>query len=405
MEKEKMIWRNSSVSLNVTAGKIDSYRKNEETKNTVRVYDDGKIGVAGSLGEFDDGRLMEAAKNSLGYGIEYTCELNANRKREEEIGDIIPEKEFMPRMHALLDRFSTECPKLAVSNKINISRLSSSYENSLGASLLSISNSMEFTLLFQNKGSGNLFDYGYCCSVGKYDEDAVMKDCRLMYDAFYNPVDIEEGEYPVFMTAGDLLGTTVTQFYANTYASGASLLSGRLGERVFSEKFTFCDDRNPQTAHGSCFFDDEGEFAEGYRQVLVKDGVLKSILTCKQLSRMFELPFAATAGAAYDGVPSFGFNSGYIKSTANSVREITSDKAVLIVEAGGGDMTPDGHFATPVQLAFLVENGEIKGKLPDIGVSGEYFDLLGKDYLGAADNAFFPSMDMTYMACRMKVSR
>ncbi len=73
--------------------------------------------------------------------------------------------------------------------------------------------------------------------------------------------------------------------------------------------------------------------------------------------------------------------------------------------ASGGDMTPAGHFATPVQLAFLVENGEIVGKLPDIGISGEYFELLGKDYLGTAEKAFFPSLRNSYMACRMKVTK
>ena len=45
MEKEKLIWQTNEISLNVTAGKIDSYRRTEETKNTVRVYKDGRIGV------------------------------------------------------------------------------------------------------------------------------------------------------------------------------------------------------------------------------------------------------------------------------------------------------------------------------------------------------------------------
>jgi len=73
--------------------------------------------------------------------------------------------------------------------------------------------------------------------------------------------------------------------------------------------------------------------------------------------------------------------------------------------ASGGDMTPDGHYATPVQLAYLVENGEIVGKLPDISIAGDFFDLIGKDYLGAVQNAFLPSMESTFMACKMQVSK
>lgn len=405
MEKEKLILQTHSVSLNVTANKIDSYRSKEETKNTIRVYENGKIGVKGSLGEIDENDLTEAAKNALSYGIEYPCELNGNVKTEENAHEIISAKEFIPRMQSFLDRLTAECPKFAVSDKIKISGFCQLYENSKGAKLVSSSDWLNISLIFQNKGSGNLFDGSYEAITDKYDENAAVKDCKLIYDAFYNPVDIAEGEYPVFMLPDDFFGTTLSHFYANMYASGASLLSGKIGEKAFNEKLSLFDDRNNLTEPTACFFDDEGEFAPDFRQPLIKDGVLTNVLTCKMYSKLLNLPFAATAGAVYDGVPSYGFNSAYVQHTAEAPSEITGDKAILVMMASGGDMTPSGHYATPVQLAFLVENGEIKGKLPEIGISGEYFDLLGKDYLGAVKNAFFPSMNKTYMACRMKVTK
>lgn len=405
MEKEKLILQTHSVSLNVTANKIDSYRSKEETKNTVRVYEDGKIGVKGSLGEIDENELTEAAKNALSYGIEYPYELNGNVKTEENAHEIISAKEFIPQMQSFMDRLAAECPKFAVSDKIKISGFRQLYENSKGAKLVSSSDWLNISLIFQNKGSGNLFDGSYEAITDKYDENAVVKDCKLIYDAFYNPVDIAEGEYPVFMLPDDFFGTTLSHFYANMYASGASLLSGKIGEKAFNGKLSFFDDRNNITEPTACFFDDEGEFAPDFRQPLIKDGVLTNVLTCKMYSKLFDLPFAATAGAVYDGVPSYGFNSAYVQPTAKATSEITGDKAILVMMASGGDMTPSGHYATPVQLAFLVENGEIKGKLPEIGISGEYFDLLGKDYLGAVNNAFFPSMNKTYMACRMKITK
>ena len=54
MEKEVLTAKYQSVSLNVTANRIDSYRRKDEIQNTVRVYDNGKIGIAGSLGELDE---------------------------------------------------------------------------------------------------------------------------------------------------------------------------------------------------------------------------------------------------------------------------------------------------------------------------------------------------------------
>lgn len=405
MQKEKMIWQTKSVSLNVTANRIDSYRLNEETKNTVRVYEDRKIGVAGSLGDFNEAELTEAAKRALSYEIEYPCHLSKNVKTVENTKEIIPEKEFISKMQSLLDKLSAECPNFAFSNKINLSNLKAVYENSLGSSLLSTGSWLDFSLVIQNKGSGNLFECDYEACLKNYDENAILKDCKEMYNAFYTDVDIEDGEYPVFILPENLFSPILKHFYANTYASGASLLSGKLGEKIFNESFTFCDDRNPETDPSACFFDDEGEIAPDFRQTLIKDGVLTNVLTCKMYSEKLNLPFAATSYADYDSVPSVGFNNFYVKPTADTAKEITSERSVLVHICSGGDMTPDGHFATPVQLAFLVENGVIKGRLPEIDISGDLFDLLGKDYLGTAENAFFPSKNKQYMACRMKVNK
>ena len=57
-------------------------------------------------------------------------------------------------------------------------------------------------------------------------------------------------------------------------------------------------------------------------------------------------------------------------------------KAVYVVVASGGDATPDGHFATPVQMAYLMEGGKLVGRLPDLSISGDFFDMFGKDYIG-----------------------
>ena len=406
MEKEVLVSKYKSITLNVTANKIDSYRRQEEQMNTVRVYGDGKIGIAGSLGELDEKALTEEAEKALGYGIQYPCKLNSEVKTIDRTKEIIPVKDFIPKMQHLLDRIAEECPKFAASDKIYLTHSEDSYKNSKGAELFTASDVLNVNLIFQNKGSGNLFDCGFGTSVTDYDEDMIVSDCKKMHDAFYVPVDIGEGEYPVFFMPDDIFGVLGRHFFATFYASGGSLLSGKLGEKVFNEKLTFCSDKNLDTNRYACFFDDEGEIApDNFRQPLIKNGVFTNVLTCKGISEKFNLPEAATASAAYDGVPDIGYSSSYVEPTAKSVLDITKGKAVLLIMAQGGDMTPDGHFATPVQLSYLVENGEIVGKLPDLNISGDFFQLLGDDYLGTVDNAFFPSMKTGFMSCKMKVTK
>ena len=57
MEKEYIRTTEHSVTLNVTGGKIDSFRELEKTNGTVRVYENGCIGIAGCLGEPNEEEL------------------------------------------------------------------------------------------------------------------------------------------------------------------------------------------------------------------------------------------------------------------------------------------------------------------------------------------------------------
>lgn len=405
MEKEFLTTKAGSITLNITAGRIDSYRRMDETQNTVRVYEDGKIGIAGSLGVADLDKLTADAAEALSGGIPYPCNLDANKGELHTECEIIPQTEFLSSMQRLLDRISEACPRFAVSNKIKLAHFASTYQNSKGADLAASDSYLSLSLIFQNKGSGNLFDCTYGAQTHNYNEDAVVADIKKMHDAFYTPADIEPGVHPVFFMPGEVLSSMINPFVGEFYVSGASLLSGKIGQKVANESFTLCDDRNPETNPGTCFFDDEGQVAPAYRQPLIKDGVLTNVIVTKNSSAMFGLPSAATSTSAYDGVPSLGLNGFYVKPTAESVTQLAPEKAVLVGMASGGDMTPDGHYATPVQLAYLVENGEIVGRLPDISIAGDFFDLIGKDYLGTVQNAFLPSMESAFMACRMQVSK
>lgn len=55
------------------------------------------------------------------------------------------------------------------------------------------------------------------------------------------------------MDTADLFGTFLQHFVAEMYVSGASLLSGKLGQKAFSDKLSFKNDMNPATNSGVCF--------------------------------------------------------------------------------------------------------------------------------------------------------
>ncbi len=391
MEKEFLTETSRSVTLNVTGGKIDSFREQEETTGTVRVYENGCIGVAGCLGTPDEDALEKKAVEALALGIPYPCRLEGALERKEmHEEEIIPVPQFIPTMQRFLDRLSEACPRFAFSNKITLSDERAEYRNSLGRHLVSAERKMGIALLAQNRGSGNLFDTTLAYEGTSFDEDVLLAQFKKMYDAFYTPADIEPGRYPVVMAAYGLFGTFLQHFVAEMYVSGASLLSGKLGQRVFSDKITLRNDMNPETNPGTRFFDSEGCVAPDLRPVLIDKGTLTGLLTTKKSAEQFGLKNLGTAAAAYDGVPSLGLNGFYVDPTAQTLRELVPGKAVYVVMASGGDTTPDGHFATPVQMAYLMEDGELVGRLPELSISGSFYNMLGKDYIGAVPKELQP---------------
>ncbi|MBR4444147.1 MAG: hypothetical protein IKS52_12870 [Clostridia bacterium] len=384
MEKEFIKNTTRSVALNVTGGKIDSFRELERTTGTVRVYDNGCIGVAGCLGEPDEKELTARAEEALAFGIPYPCRMEGplvlEDLREQEI---IPIPEFIPTMQSFLDRLGELCPKFALSNKVSLTYNRSEYRSSAGRRLVSAGREFNLALVVQDRGAGNLIDTFLGWSGDHFDAEPLLAYFKKQYDAFYTPADLEPGRYPVVAAASDFFGVFLRHFVGDLYAAGASLLSGKFGQKAFSEKLTLRDDMNPATAPGACFFDAEGCVATDFRPTLVENGVLKGLLTTKKTAEQYGLPNLGTASASYDGVPGLGFHSLYPEPTARSLRELVPGKAVFVVMASGGDVTPEGRFATPIQMAYLMEDGRLVGRLPELSVSGNFYDMLGGDYLGS----------------------
>ena len=404
MEKEYIVRSSRSITLNITAGKIDSYRQKEETTGTVRVYQDGKIGVAGCLGSPDEEKLTTQAVKALELGIPYVSALDGALERlEDNETDILPEKDMIPMMQSMLDRVGEACPKFAISHKIKLSTFEKEYRNSRGRHLKCADNLLSGDLLFQSRGSGNLMDCVYSFAGKHFDPERIVAQCKTIHSAFFTPAEIEEGNWPVLLAPYDLFGSFLSHFTGEMYASGASLVSGKIGEQFFSPKLSFGSD---QGSPGCCFFDEEGQISPEDRSFLVKNGTLEKVLTTKNTAAQFSLPVSATSAADYDGVPGIGLEGLYVEPTAESIQAVAPGKAVLILMASGGDTTPSGHFATPVQLAFLLENGKIVGRLPELNISGDFNTILGEDYLGAVyDDLFDDGKSGKFCIVNMQVTK
>ncbi len=409
MEKEYLVNKSNEITLNITDGKVDSYRVKDETQCTVRVYEGGVIGIAGALGDTDMQALEAQAVAKLGDGIPYPCKLNKGVKKSIlRQKAVVEEKDLMRVSKRLAKKLATACPRFLINGKTQSACHKGSYENSQGTELSYENHSFQVFLQVKDKDSSNIADAYYGASLasyGKVTEDKVVNDVKTLHDAFFGEkVTLPDGKYPVIVGPYDVLGNIVKDVIAEYYVSGGSLFSGKLGEKIFNENLSVSVDRNPVTNRSAAFYDSEGEIASDYRAPIIDKGVFKNVLTSKNTSTMFNLPLAKTAAAPYDGVPSLGLPGLYLKRTAPDLKALLgAEKAIYIAITSGGDITTEGVIGMPVQLAFLVENGKITARVTDFAASGNVKEMLGEDFVGVSAKDIFDAPDGEVLVTKMNI--
>jgi PmbA protein len=158
----------------------------------------------------------------------------------------------------------------------------------------------------------------------------------------------------------------------------ASPLAGRLGEQVFDHKLSLWDDPTLPMRPSSSRYDDEGVPCR--RKAIIERGACRNYLLDLRTAALLGMP-----------------------STGNGAREIFSTPAPepSCLVMGGGDRTLDdilahmdhgllvedvlglgqgneisGAFSNALGLAYLIEHGEIVGRVKDASIAGNVYDLL-----------------------------
>lgn len=406
MKKEIIKTIERKQCINVAGNEVESLRNNNDIKNTVRIYDGGAIGVAGKIGNCDEKELEKKAAENLRQGIPYPeteekpCKISVDRVKE-----IIPAEEFVPTVKRLIARLTKENPQFIFSNKVIMEETEKAYASSCGAEYRYRGNEFSLGLALKYKGSANIMDEFCEGSADYYNEDEIASDAKLICDGFLKPLpQIEEDEIPVIFDGAGPLQYFFGAFVADMYCNGASLLNGKLGEKVFNENFTVALDRNPDRVPNIPFFDAEGVVNEDYCAYLVKNGVMRNLLTNKRSAAMYNVDNIGSSSADYDAVPDLGAAGVCVAKTHESVMDIIGNgRAVFATVTSGGDSTPSGDFSIPCMVSYLYENGELKGRLPEFAISGNIFDAFCKDFLGRAEKGIYSFGRHHYLVFRAKL--
>lgn len=409
MIREKYSTNIKETTLNVVQTEIESVRKKDISKTGLRLYKDGFIGVSGAIGNYDELELQERAEKTLSLKIPYPHA--ASRDMKEQVSncpEIIKDTDFPAEIEALLSELRQQQPKFTFFHKIKLVEQQTELKNEQNLDLQYKDRHISIELAIKEKASANLLDAftGYQGRV--YDRNQFVQMANDICNAFLNPVEMPKGaKLPAVYDASHPLPLKklITDLNGQLFATGSSLFSGKLNEEIFNTNFSLYQSLHPEASFQP-FFDAEGVVNPGYSYPLIENGRLMAPYTDKKTAAQFDLPLTGSAAAEYDSVPSLGYLNFKLKESNKTLKELLGGQmGIFVLISEGGDFTPNGDFATPVQLAFLFDGEKLIGRLPELQLSSNVFKMFGEDFVGVGKNKLHPLASEKYMVLNMDISK
>ena len=201
----------------------------------------------------------------------------------------------------------------------------------------------------------------------------------------------------------DLLSTFSGVFSAENAQKGLSLLAGKEGERIASEKLTLLDDPLLPGGLSSQPFDDEGVATR--TKAVIENGRLTTLLHNLKTARKAGVKTTGNASrAGYAGEVRVSPTNFYIKPGEKTQAQLLQDmgNGLVITEVSGlhaGANPISGDFSLIAQ-GYTVKDGKKDRPVEQITVAGNFYQLLkniravGRDLCFPGSGVGSPSVDV-----------
>lgn len=177
----------------------------------------------------------------------------------------------------------------------------------------------------------------------------------------------------VGLISHEAIGHTVE---ADFVLSG-SAAKGKIGKKVASEHVTMVDSGEEQHGAGWLAVDDAG--VKSCRTVIIEKGIMKSYLHSRSSAHHFGVePTGNERAFEYHVEPLIRMRNTYLEPGDFSREELIEGIkfGYLLAEAGGGQADASAEFMFSVPEAYEIQNGEIKGLVKNVTISGNAYDVL-----------------------------
>ncbi len=192
-------------------------------------------------------------------------------------------------------------------------------------------------------------------------------------------VKVETQKVPVVFeprTAGSLIGHIFEAAHGESIYRHASFLTGKLGEKIASEKLTVIDDGTLSGLFGTSPFDDEG--VPTRRTVIVEKGVLKSYFLNTYTARKLGMKTTGNAARGITGNAGIGHGNLFAQPGEKSPQEIIKSisNGFYVTELMGfGTNIVTGDYSRGA-TGLWIRDGELAFAVSEVTIAGNLIHML-----------------------------
>lgn len=385
--------RNEEICVDVRASQPQSVRLRDDRRSGARVFSEGFMGLASARGTCDLDELAQRASTALSLGMPAAYGLPASGMASFDDGALPPPSpvEAHEMVSGLLDRVRND--RFIISNHFKFKKNHIRLRSDLGTDL-SLSRSVwSCELFFKHAASTGIMDGSLAWSGrGVPPVDLLVEEIKTIFEAFEKPAALpasSDGRVLVMFPRPEevffeKLGEELT---GRNHHEKTALLSGKLGQHVFSDRVTLVDHSTPAKGSRYMPFDLEGTLRKDPAFRLVDRGVLVNLAYDLQSASEFGVLPTGNGFRSTESNAHTGFSTLLLEPGDQTIARLTSEgPAVMPYLTSGGEFLDDGSYSTPVQLGFLVEKGKIVGRLPQFVLSTSLTDALGSGFVAVSSD-------------------
>jgi len=219
---------------------------------------------------------------------------------------------------------------------------------------------------------------------------------------------IKTGDYEAILSPkvlAELLSYSfTTSLCADQVQAKLSVLEGKVGEKIASEKLTLYDDGTYEGGLYTTKFDDEGTPTQ--KTLLIEKGVLKGFLYDSITANIDDVESTGNCvrwepptwdmffARSFSCRPRVWMSNLVVEPGSKKLDELVGEisKGVYLLNIFSGfTMSPSGDFNLPVTHGYIIERGEITGAIKEATIQGNVFETLkGIDAVGADIDIVIP---------------